>query len=1100
MTTKTDEAKNPHAGFLQINIDILTAKTGMAAKRESGKRPALAFLAPLVALTFLAACSGSGSIFNDPSLVATGPAPTDPPVTPPDPPPTNNAVIDRSAARAALGAAAGATPVFGSVTQSSDASAMADVTVTFDAAGAIDNTTLTVGSDTLGTAPTRSDTTMLTRGLVDNLQAQQVIRLGSTAENPDMTPISRAVILTGFSGTVGSEEYVSWGYHRFEDYANTTYRYTAFASGNTGYPQMNLMSLTGMATFTGDAVGVYADATDIADFWGDVTLTADFDGTGVGTLGGMVSNIRHGNNVSHPVGSITLGSQTIGNANSGFIGNGVTSAMLGVGDTAVSLAGTWGAQFFGSGSNYPGSVAGTFGASDAAGTLSLLGAFKADTTDTHDPFMTVLTTSVGNNLNLAQAALKRAAQGTPISASVTAGGPNQVSTRGVTQSSEYATGTTTTDMNRRSGVSAVFSGSNPVTKGVTILRVADGPHLTIDPGNSRDITPDLRLPDTTIADYLDRIENRAGIAGTLILTDNVSASINNYISWGYHRFENPAGSPLPVYRYTAFASGNWNYNGDNLAALTGTATYTGEAFGIYANALRRDEFWGDVTLTADFDMEMVSGMVTNLRHGAANVAHPVTGPIMLGAQTIGSANNGFFSGATSVTGDSTLTGMWGAQFYGTGSNTPGSVAGTFGVSNDAGTLSLLGAFKADTTHTQPVPFMSILTATTGTLATIEGRLEIGAQGIRRTGSTASSGGLSASRGTTQASNVGATDTDISDADEYTGISVAFGGGDVPAIQGVAVRVVEAGTYLSSMTGTSDTAYTETSDDNDIRIPDKTLAGRIDRIVNMNGQRGALVLTDVVGSTANNYISWGYWRFENPDTDAYTYTAFVASDWNYDGTNLAALTGTAAYVGRAYGIYANADRRDEFWGDVTLTADFATGTHGSISGMVTNLRHGLDNVAHPITTPIMLNAPTAMEGPITSGNNGAFYGTTSVMGDSTLTGTWGGQFFGTGNGIPAAVGGTFGISDGSTSLLGSFKAGSISLTFTSANADNHATITDLRGRISGSTALRTGSVVTPTTREAGPGSTGVITVAGQALTFRANSAVTNLSLIQTRVGS
>ncbi len=103
---------------------------------------------------------------------------------------------------------------------------------------------------------------------------------------------------------------------------------------------------------------------------------------------------------------------------------------------------------------------------------------------------------------------------------------------------------------------------------------------------------------------------------------------------------------------------------------TGTATYTGNAYGIRLIADTSSNFSADVRLEADFtnSTSTISGMLT--------------GSDLPSALTLGSSDingDGFFNdGTTSMEGG--YTGKWGGQFYGDGAS---SAAGTFGVSKGA---------------------------------------------------------------------------------------------------------------------------------------------------------------------------------------------------------------------------------------------------------------------------------------------------------------------------------------------------------------------------------------------------------------------------------
>ena len=178
----------------------------------------------------------------------------------------------------------------------------------------------------------------------------------------------------------------------------------------------------------------------------------------------------------------------------------------------------------------------------------------------------------------------------------------------------------------------------------------------------------------------------------------------------------------------AFASGNLPFN--VRAALKGTATYNGDATGLYAAGGYVDYFDADVTLNANFGgtegadsdttgdttndmllLGVVTGTVSNITAGGM----AVDGSLMLGRATVttdtaGDASADGFTGATTGTlAGRAMVGNWGGQFYGPSSATgtaaqtqyPTTAAGTFGatapgnVNDPVRILGAFGAWKAD---------------------------------------------------------------------------------------------------------------------------------------------------------------------------------------------------------------------------------------------------------------------------------------------------------------------------------------------------------------------------------------------------------------------
>ena len=160
--------------------------------------------------------------------------------------------------------------------------------------------------------------------------------------------------------------------------------------------------------------------------------------------------------------------------------------------------------------------------------------------------------------------------------------------------------------------------------------------------------------------------------------------------------------------FGAFADGGDPFEQDNLQALTGNASYQGEAYGVYYYRTTDGEdsslFNADVTLTADFGdaagLGTVSGLISNVTETDGE-AIPGNPQVILGPASIGAANSGFFTGDTSmVFNDRPYAGKWGGQFLGNGAaaipDSPSKVAGTFGAaaSEQDAVGGLVGAFGA----------------------------------------------------------------------------------------------------------------------------------------------------------------------------------------------------------------------------------------------------------------------------------------------------------------------------------------------------------------------------------------------------------------------
>ena len=234
-----------------------------------------------------------------------------------------------------------------------------------------------------------------------------------------------------------------------------------------------------------------------------------------------------------------------------------------------------------------------------------------------------------------------------------------------------------------------------------------------------------------------RRETDAGNLWAAIATDVSSSGDTDWLSTGVWAYA-PAGGPTGPgrwtedgddsrgYRFGVFADGGDPFLVSNgaltLAALTGTATYEGEAAGVYSRRTgateatrRNDLFSADATLTIDFS-EMPrptdQGAATGRIHNIAVDGTPISGnpEIALSDGRVGGgAYAGIHNGNTSMTFDgASWDGDWGAAFFGnpasgaTGADRlPGSVAGTFGVQKGiwgrADGDAFIGAFGAHRT-------------------------------------------------------------------------------------------------------------------------------------------------------------------------------------------------------------------------------------------------------------------------------------------------------------------------------------------------------------------------------------------------------------------
>lgn len=195
-------------------------------------------------------------------------------------------------------------------------------------------------------------------------------------------------------------------------------------------------------------------------------------------------------------------------------------------------------------------------------------------------------------------------------------------------------------------------------------------------------------------------------------TDRESQADTDYLVYGIWAWIPRDVNDVEDFEIGVFADGGDPFTGANVLALTGTATYRGEANGIYSypdpddGGIENDFFDADAELTANFGAADEEGRISGRIEPQSDDGSPIEGPggnpimLTLGAAPIGTDNGGFFTGEASMTlGPLSHTGRWGGEFFGNGASgaAPGSVAGTFGVTATAPTLgqaTLVGAFAA----------------------------------------------------------------------------------------------------------------------------------------------------------------------------------------------------------------------------------------------------------------------------------------------------------------------------------------------------------------------------------------------------------------------
>ena len=165
--------------------------------------------------------------------------------------------------------------------------------------------------------------------------------------------------------------------------------------------------------------------------------------------------------------------------------------------------------------------------------------------------------------------------------------------------------------------------------------------------------------------------------------------------------------------FGAIATGGQPFTASNVLALEGKATYSGPAVGAHhKTGSGVSSFDGDANLTADFgtaltDDGSIEGTIDNISVGGGD---PMEEPIYLVETPLNVSSDTPFAGRA-VMGQQegpgsmshTFNGTWSGDFFGNGekmTDHPGSVAGTFGVTDTTGTgddvvtESYVGAFGA----------------------------------------------------------------------------------------------------------------------------------------------------------------------------------------------------------------------------------------------------------------------------------------------------------------------------------------------------------------------------------------------------------------------
>lgn len=296
----------------------------------------------------------------------------------------------------------------------------------------------------------------------------------------------------------------------------------------------------------------------------------------------------------------------------------------------------------------------------------------------------------GSRQTLIQTATAAAARSTPRQGSVT-------------QSSNAATGGVTTDR----VVAAATRSDNRITYSLT--GTIGGQPLDFEGSG-----------DASSEGLSQAMISRPAGSGTLhvgIRTNIAEGGDTDWLAGGIWVYLPDDVSDTGAVSFGAFANGGDPFPQDNIAGLTGTARYQGDAAGVYLNPNPEGGpeggpslFNARTTLTVDFGDGATLGTIGGTIHsvteedGTPFLPSPT---LTLESADIGDSGSGFFTGDTSMTyGDDgagrAFSGKWGGQFFGedAAADAPISVVGTFGAATDDGD-GFVGAYVANKEEDAP---------------------------------------------------------------------------------------------------------------------------------------------------------------------------------------------------------------------------------------------------------------------------------------------------------------------------------------------------------------------------------------------------------------
>lgn len=284
------------------------------------------------------------------------------------------------------------------------------------------------------------------------------------------------------------------------------------------------------------------------------------------------------------------------------------------------------------------------------------------------------------------------------SANVTSAATSVPRRGSVTQSSNSVNGATVNSLSitvtRGTAGTPSFSIQESVSGGAPSEFLASGPGVAVQAGSA-----DRTGFQPVVASSSSNNRN----VWTLIFTNiNRITDVNQWLAGGLYIETTGANR-----EFGAYFNGGQPFT-NNIASLSGTATYDGNAVGIGRRSdIQSDSGFvalaGDVRLVANFGdataLGSISGTISSIELDPDGNAEDI-GTLNLGTALLSGDNAGFFTGDTSYqVGNWSGSGKWGGQFYNNVAY-PGSVGGTFGISftnseNDEARGTLIGVFSAD---------------------------------------------------------------------------------------------------------------------------------------------------------------------------------------------------------------------------------------------------------------------------------------------------------------------------------------------------------------------------------------------------------------------